>query len=242
MLFNALIYSLMVLIIKAVSPDVPLFVIMFFTVSTQLVFIGGRAFRRLGPLLIAGERRAAHLGRAAALITSMLAGFYSVAVLPLAISTSLSFSKAMFVTLFAGLILAETVGFRRWLSVLVGFVGVLILSGPSGAETFVISGVVAGVISSAAAALGAVMTRQLAQRDTSEILLLNQSLMGALVLAPLAFWTWRSIDLLTFSLVILTGLLSVLGNTSLIAALRAGEASAIAPVDFSRAIFAKSRI
>ncbi|UHS59027.1 DMT family transporter [Agrobacterium vaccinii] len=237
MVFNALIYSIMVLIIKSVSPDVPLFVIMFFTVATQLLFVGGRAFRRVGPLLIAGERRGAHVLRATALISSMLAGFYSVTALPLAISTSLSFSKAMFVTLFAALILSETVGRWRWMSVVIGFTGVVILSGPTGTETIAVLGVAAGVVSAATAAFGAIMTRRLAS-ETSDVLLLNQSLVGTLVLAPLAFWTWQAIDLPTMGLLAMTGLLSVVGNTSMIAALRMGEASALAPVDFSRAIFA----
>lgn len=237
MLFNALIYSIMVLIIKSASSDVPLFVIMFFTVAMQLLFVGGRSFRRVGPLLVAGERRAAHILRATALISSMLAGFYSVTALPLAISTSLSFSKAMFVTLFEALILAETVGPWRWVSVLIGFTGVIILSAPGGMEAIAVAGVAAGIISAAAAALGAILTRRLAS-DPSEVLLLNQSLIGTLVLAPLAFWTWQAIDLPTFGLLVLTGLLSVVGNTSMIAALRMGEASALAPVDFSRAIFA----
>lgn len=237
MLFNALIYSIMVLIIKSASSDVPLFVIMFFTVAMQLLFVGGRGFRRVGPLLVAGERRAAHMLRATALISSMLAGFYSVTALPLAISTSLSFSKAMFVTLFAALILAETVGPWRWVSVLIGFTGVVILSAPGGMEAIAVAGVAAGIISAAAAALGAILTRRLAS-DPSEVLLLNQSLIGTLVLAPLAFWTWQAIDLPTLGLLVLTGLLSVVGNTSMIAALRMGEASALAPVDFSRAVFA----
>ncbi|WP_229583336.1 DMT family transporter [Paracoccus sp. S-4012] len=238
MLVNALIYSLMVMIIKAVAPEVPLFVIMFFSVATQFAFISGRAVRRLGPLLMQGERRWTHLLRSLALMLSMLTGFYAVAQLPLAVSTSISFSKAMFVTLFAGLFLAEATGIWRWAAVLVGFSGVLILSDPTAGQQISVLGLAAGVVSAAAAAAGAILTRRLAQTDPAEVLLLNQTAIGTLILAPLAIWSWQTPEPATLMLLVATGLLSVLGNTSMIGALRVGEASVIAPVDFSRAIFA----
>jgi drug/metabolite transporter (DMT)-like permease len=236
MLVNAAVFSAMVTIIKAVSPEVPVFVIMFFSVATQFAFIGLRALRAFPAVVRGRERSGAHLWRCALLISSMLCGYNAVTVLPLAVSTSISFSKSIFVTLLAALFLAETVGFRRWLAVAIGFAGVLILANPASAGAGVgLAGALAGVASAATAAGGAIMTRRLAQTSAPSVLLLYQTAVGTAVLLPLAAWTWSTPAPQTLALLVLTGLLSVLGNVSMIAALRVGEASAIAPIDFSRA-------
>lgn len=236
MLLNALVFSVSVLVIRLLSPAVPLAVIMAFAVGGQMLFLGVRNQRGLRPGR--GASRRLHLLRAALLLLSMFAGFYSVAELPLAISTSVSFSKAMFVTLFAALLLAERVDAWRWLAVGIGFAGVLLLSAPDGAAVITPGGLVAGVISAAAAALAAILTRHLAQSESVSTLLLYQTMMGLVLLVPAAIWVWQPLGPGTLLLLALVAGLSVIGNFSLIAALRAAEASVLAPVDFARAVFA----
>lgn len=237
MLVNALIFSIMVALIKASSATVPVALVMFFSVATQFFFIGLRHFRTFAGEVVRSERRSAHFLRVFLLVGSMYAGFSAVVLLPLAEATAISFSKAFFVTLFAALLLKEAVGPRRWLAVCIGFAGILILARPGGGDLSV-GGALLGVISAATAAAGAISTRILAQHDPAPLLLLYQTAFGTLMLTPIAIWNWVSPDLPTLGILILTGLLSVIGNTSMIMALKVGEASALAPVDFTRAVFA----
>lgn len=237
MMINALIFSIMVALIKASAETVPLALVMFFSVATQFFFVSLRNVRLFGSALVASERRGLHLLRVALLVGSMYAGFSAVVMLPLAEATAISFSKSFFVTLLAAIVLKEAVGGRRWLAVIVGFAGILILARPGSGEISV-AGAMMGLISAAMAAGGAIGTRVLAQRDSSAILLLYQAAFGTLMMAPLAIWNWQMPDLATAGFLILIGLLSVVGNTSMIMALRVGEASALAPVDFTRAVFA----
>lgn len=238
MTVNAAVYSVMATIIKFVAAEVPIFLIMFVSVSTQLVFLGLASFRQIGRLVLRNPRRGAHLFRAGALMVSMFAGFWAVAVLPLAVSTAISFSKAMFVTLLAWLILGELVGRWRLMAVAVGFSGILILSAQGSADGTTTLGVAAGVVSAVMAAVGAIWTRRLSQADGSEVLLLFQTITGTVVLLPLAVWTWTPPSAAHLGALMAMGLLSVVGNLSMIAALRKGEASALAPIDFTRALFA----
>lgn len=237
MLVNALIFSIMVALIKTSSATVPVALVMFFSVATQFFFIGLRHFRTFAGDVVRSERRSAHLLRVILLVVSMYAGFSAVVMLPLAEATAISFSKAFFVTLFAGLLLKEAVGLKRWMAVVVGFAGILILVRPGGSELSLL-GVALGILSAATAAAGTIATRRLAQHDPAPLLLLYQTAFGTLMLTPVAIWNWVPPDLPTLGILVLTGLLSVIGNTSMIMALKIGEASALAPVDFTRAVFA----
>ncbi|MBD0415563.1 DMT family transporter [Oryzicola mucosus] len=237
MTMNALIFSIMVALIKTSAESVPVSLIMFFSVATQFLFIGLRNFPMFGQALVKSERRGAHLLRVVLLISSLYAGFSAVVLLPLAEATAISFSKAFFVTLFAAMLLREAVGPRRWLAVFVGFAGILILARPGSGDVST-AGALMGLFSAAAAAAGTIATRVLAQRDPPAMLLLYQTAFGTLMLTPIAIWNWVTPDFETFCILVATGLLSVIGNTSMIMALRVGEASALAPVDFTRAVFA----
>lgn len=234
---NALVFSVMVALIKVSAQDVPLAVVMFFSVATQFAFVSLRSVRGFGRSLIAGERRGLHLLRVLLLVASMYAGFSAVVLLPMAEATAISFSKAFFVTIFAAILLGEAVGSRRCLAIVVGFAGILILVRPGEGDVSV-AGAVIALVSASTAAAGAIATRVLAQRDPSSMLLLYQAALGTVVIAPLAIWEWRTPDLPVALCLVLIGLLSVLGNALMIMALRAGEASALAPVDFTRAVFA----
>ncbi len=61
---------------------------------------------------------------------SYMTFYVSLAVLPIAQVTAMFFVSPLIVTLFSVLFLGETVGFRRWLAVITGFVGVVFIVQP----------------------------------------------------------------------------------------------------------------
>ena len=67
-------------------------------------------------------------------VLGMLCYFLAIVYLPLAEVTALAFSKPLFVTVGAALVLHEVVRARRWSAVALGFLGVLIVLQP-GAQT-----------------------------------------------------------------------------------------------------------
>ena len=70
------------------------------------------------------------VARAVLMFFSMLASVTAIIHLPLATSTTLSFTRTFFITVFAILILKEVVGPRRLGALLVGFLGVLVVARP----------------------------------------------------------------------------------------------------------------
>ena len=71
-----------------------------------------------------------HLKRCLAGLIALVAIFIALRNLPLATVVSLSFAAPIFTTIFSIFMLNEKVGFDRWLSVIVGFVGIVIISEP----------------------------------------------------------------------------------------------------------------
>ena len=64
--------------------------------------------------------------------------YLSLGLIAFAITTTISYSSGLFMTAFAVLLLGERVGLIRWVAVLIGFVGVVMVMGP-GRETFTLA-------------------------------------------------------------------------------------------------------
>ena len=94
------------------------------------------------------------------------------------------------------------------------------------------------VLSAASAAGVMVLIRRIAQTDRPTTILAYQAIFVGVVAAFPAFYFWTSPSPLEWAMMIAIGLLSVAGQYCNIQAFKAGEASAIAPMDYSRLIYA----
>ena len=77
------------------------------------------------------SRLKAHFSRALIGNFGVLVVFWSYKLLPMADVTALLFSAPLIVTLLSAVVLKEQVGLYRWLAVITGFTGVLLIIGPS---------------------------------------------------------------------------------------------------------------
>ncbi|MBV9789933.1 MAG: DMT family transporter, partial [Chloroflexi bacterium] len=112
--------------------------------------------------------------------------FMGLAALPLAEIAAIKFSGPLMITVLSVIILSEMVGLRRWLALLVGFVGVLLIVRP-GLATFNMGSIFI-LISVLFYALAAILTRKLQATDSSATMSYYSSLVylvGTLILAPL---------------------------------------------------------
>tara|TARA_Y100000590_G_scaffold294844_1_gene332267 strand:- start:154 stop:1002 length:849 start_codon:yes stop_codon:yes gene_type:complete len=71
-----------------------------------------------------------HFKRCAAGLIAIVAIFIALRELPLATVVSITFASPIFVTIFSIFLLREKVGLYRWLAVLVGFIGIIVISEP----------------------------------------------------------------------------------------------------------------
>ena len=112
--------------------------------------------------------------------------FMGLAALPLAEIAAIKFSGPLMITILSVVILGELVGPRRWLALLVGFMGVLLIVRP-GLATFNIGSIFI-LISVLFYALAAILTRKLQTTDSSATMAYYSSLvylMATFILTPL---------------------------------------------------------
>ena len=76
------------------------------------------------------NRSSLHFKRCFAGLIAIVSIFVALRNLPLATVVSISFAAPIFTTIFSIFLLSEKVGFYRWLAVLVGFIGIIVISEP----------------------------------------------------------------------------------------------------------------
>ncbi len=156
--------------------------------------------------------------------------------LPMAEAFALIFLMPIFVTLLSVLVLGEHVGWRRWLAVVAGFAGVLVVLRPGFRELHI--GHVGGIICGLAGACGVVLMRRVGDRE-HRLTLLGTTLLGNLLVAGVLMWPdLRAPTALQWAYVAGFGLLSALGTVLLMHATLATPVNHVAPTQYSQMLWA----
>lgn len=169
-------------------------------------------------------------------LIAMLGGFSAVIHMPLADATAIAFAKSFFVTIFAVLLLKEQVGRYRWLAVIVGFIGVLVMLRP-GTESFTIYSIYA-LVGAAAAGIVMVIIRLMSRTDAPETILLYQALGIAIAMCVPAIYYWQWPTPYEWFICALIGAVSYFAQKANIYAYKFGEASLLASLDYVRLLYA----
>ena len=198
-------------------------------VATLALWLGGRrVLRTAHPGL--------HLIRGAINVVSAYCFYLGLRLLPLAEATAIAFAAPLFVTALSVLILKERVDAKRWLAVLAGFAGVLIVVRP-GTDAFQ----AATLLPLVTALLYAVMmiTARGIGRGEGMLTTTLYIVLGQLVCSAVALpWVWVTPvldDLPYFGAV---ALFSTLGLALITQGFRIGPASVVAPFDYTGLIWA----
>lgn len=235
MITALLVYAVMVGAFKHLGTAIPLvetLMIRQIIMSAVIVAVAGRSLKQA----LKTDRPGLQIFRGLITLASMLCGFSALIHIPLAQATSISFSQVLFVTVAAVLILKERVDRARWVATVLGFAGVLIMLNPSadGLNFW-------ALMSLCGALFGAGITisvRILGTSERTETILIYQGLVLMVVLAwpTWALWVWPTGE--QWFWLVLLSLFGTAGQWLITKAYQVGEASALAPLDFSRLILA----
>ena len=132
------------------------------------------------------ERPFDHVKRAASQLCSMTAIFVAFKLMPLAGAVAISFSAPLFTTLLSIVVLNEKVGLHRWAALGVGFVGVLLVTGP-GSGTFG-WGAIFALMNAVMISTVAVAIRKMSITKSTETLIVYQLTLLTLLTALLLPW------------------------------------------------------
>lgn len=160
-------------------------------------------------------------------------GFYSFAHMPLADAQAISFSRVLFITVFAVLLLHEQVGPRRWAAVAAGFVGVLMMVQPHGESGLSLPAMLQ-LLSSLLFGLTIVTVKDLTRDHSALSLVFYTNAFTTLAGLPFAFLAWKTPDLGSLALLVALGCAGVSAQSCYVRALTTGDASLMGTIDYVR--------
>ena len=184
-------------------------------------------------------RAAPILTRAMGEIIGTMCFISAIVFTPLSTASAILQATPLVVTLGAALFLGETVGWRRWAAISVGFIGVLMiirpgLEGFSPLSLFAVGGVFG-------LAIRDISTRKISKSLSS----MQLSFLGFLVLIPAGFMmlivtgqSFAPLDARLWLLITASITIGVFAYYGIVAAMRVGEVSFVTPFRYSRLIFA----
>jgi S-adenosylmethionine uptake transporter len=157
--------------------------------------------------------------------------FYAAVVyLPLADVFTFYMAGPIYVAAMSHLFLGEKVGWRRWLAILVGFLGVVIALRPSSAALSLAS--IYALVGSLCFAAATVLNRSL--RRTSDGTLVTWQTVGALTGGvALSVGNWQPAGAIDIFAMLLLGVISCIAHLLITRALKMAPASTLAPLHYS---------
>jgi drug/metabolite transporter (DMT)-like permease len=158
--------------------------------------------------------------------------FFAMKFLPLTVTGSLLFTMPLIVSALSGPMLGEKVGWRRWLAIVVGFIGILIIVRPGTAAFHPASLVcLAGAV---CAAFYGILTRKLAGIDPASTQTVYGSLVCVVCAAPFAFtdWVWPA-DPATWIAFFLAGIAGLAAHQLMSIAYRFASPTLLSPFSYT---------
>jgi len=222
----------------------------------QIVFF--RSFFAMFPIVaflaFSGELRTGfktrnplgHVARGIVGVASMGMGFFALTRLPLPEAITLNYAQPLFVVMFSAIFLGEYIRLYRWAAVVVGLVGVTIVSLPkltlfgsgAGMDNGELAGVLAAFGGAAMSAVAMLLVRKLVQTEKTATIVLWFS-MTASVLALLSIpLGWAAVTASQAALLVTAGFCGGIAQILMTEAYRHAEASTVAPFEYTSIILA----
>lgn len=242
-------------IIKWLSPDLPLHEITLFRSCFALVIVMIIVRMEGGMVTLRTRRPVLHFARGSLLVLANMFFFIGLSAMPIAETVVLFYTAPLFICILSQPVLGERVGLSRWLVILVGLIGAIVMLRP-GSDLFRPISLLP-IMAALCYAVMTMMTRKLGLQDKAGALtfyiqiafIIISSITGLVIgdgsfdvynSQPLSFllraWTWP--DPMQLQLLIACGAIVAIGGYLMSQAYRLGEASAVAPFEYASLPFA----
>ncbi|MBT8433626.1 MAG: DMT family transporter [Gammaproteobacteria bacterium] len=242
-------------IIKWLSTGLPLHEIMLFRGIFAMFLVFVFVYLEGGLITLKTRRPVLHFIRGSMLVLANMFFFLGLAVMPLAETVSLFYTAPLFICILSQPVLGEKVGLLRWLVIIAGLIGVIIMLRP-GSEVFRSISLLP-VLAALSYAVMTMMTRKLGMREKASALtfyiqlafILISSIVGLAIgdgrfdiyaneTTGFLLRAWRWPDLAQLQLLLLCGVMVAFGGYLISQAYRLGEAAAVAPFEYASLPFA----
>lgn len=234
MCLSTVAFSVMHGLVRFVSGQLPPFQIAFFRNVFGLAFLLPLLMRTRFAVLKT-ERIGLHALRGVINIGAMLMFFTALSISPIAKVTALSFTAPIFMAVLSVLVLGERFRIYRWLAILFGFIGMLIVLRPG-----LIAIDTGALLVTGAALLWAVamiLIKILSRTESSLTIVAYMGIFLGVFSSIPALWVWQPFGLETLGWMVLIGLFGSIAQLSLSQSFKETDPTALMPFDFLKLIW-----
>ena len=216
--------------------NIPVFEVVFVRYAVPVILLTAILLPSRGWNLFRTANLKLELLRGLCLAGVTVALFFSMKFLPLTVTGALLFTMPLMVCALSVPLLGETVGWRRWAAIAVGFMGILIIVRP-GTEAFHPASLLC-LVGALCAAFYSILTRKLAGVDPASTQTIYAAAISVACVAPFAFdgWVWPT-DPPTWTALLLVGVAGLFAHQLLTVAHRFAPPSTLAPFSYLELIY-----
>lgn len=222
--------------IKYLTADFGTWQIMFFRGFFSLIPIAVLIRQSGGLATLRTRQPLSHVGRALVGIAAAFCFFYAYAIMPLADVYAIGFAGPLFMTALSVPVLGEKVGWRRWIAVLVGFAGVMVMLRPG--EGLLTLTALIPLGAAAFYALTMLYIRVLARTESNAAItfyfVVTMSAVAGIAMIP----DWRMPVGWQWGLLVMVGVIGGVAQIAFTQAFRLTSPSLLAPFEYTAMIWA----
>ena len=236
MLVAVVLFALMDAGLKTLSERYPPFQVATLRGAASLPLVLAWSLATVGWKPLLRVRWPLHLLRGAIGITMMASFVYALKRMPLSTAYTIFFVAPLLITAMSVPFLGERVGPRRWTAIAIGLLGVLVVLRPTGEGMASLAGL-AVLVAAFGYAVSAITVRVLARSDSNQAMVVWLLALMALGSGVLAWQDWQPIRSDDLWLIAGIGLVGALGQYAITLAFRHGEASLLAPLEYTALVW-----
>ncbi len=173
--------------------------------------------------------------RASSGFLSMTMWFYAVSMIPIADAVSISFIVPSLTTIFAIIFLKEKINIKNWISIIIGFIGVLIIIRP-GFKEFNIAYLLM-IVSACFWAISNILTKILSASQQPINVVAYLTIIMTILSVPFGVFYIQPLTIFSIFLLIAMAIISNLSYFLLSKSYSKADLSIVQPFDFTRLIF-----
>lgn len=185
-----------------------------------------------------------HLKRGTLGLIAMALGFFGLMKLPLPEAISLGYATPLVAVAFAAIFLKETVRIYRWSAVVVGIIGVMIVSWPQltlfrtgGMQSEQAIGALSMLMASVIAGMAMIQVRRLVEEEKTTTIVLYFSVTASILSLLTLPFGWMTLDWQQKLLLVAAGFLGGIAQIFLTECYRHADVSTVAPFEYTSILF-----
>ena len=232
---SAITYVVSIAIGRYLAPSIEVFQIAFLRNAFAILFMMPWLMN-VGLVAMRTNQIGRHIIRGFMSSTNVTLLFAAVALIPIADMSAINFLQPVIGAAIAGFVLGEVVGRKRWLTILIGFVGAIVVIRPGFAEFNL--GMAYALGSAVAGALVSIMIKTLVRSDPPDTIAAWLFVTQTLILLVPTLFVWKMPSLEEWGLFAFIGAMSVILQRTYNRGIQAADISIAMPFNFTRLIWA----